>query len=71
MFIRKTKAVKANAYRMLLSFKTSVTYKFFLTSGRATVSVVKKSSSDITRFSAAHCPMSGANIQAWTKEATS
>ena len=45
-----------------MHYNASVTYNFFLTSRRATVSVVKKSSSDITRFSAAHCPMSGANI---------
>ena len=29
MFIKKFNAVKAYAYRMLLSFKTSVTYNFF------------------------------------------
>ena len=55
---RKTRARKAYAYRMLLSSKTSVTLR------PATVSVVEQLSSDITRFFAGHCPISGANIQA-------
>ena len=49
---------------MLLSLKTSITYNVFLTSRRATVSVKKQFSTDITRFFAGHCLMSCANIQA-------
>ena len=49
---------------MILSFKTSITYNFFLTLYRTTVSVVKQLSSDVTQFFAGHCPMSGAYIQA-------
>ena len=64
MFTIKTKAVKAYVYRMLLSVNTSVPYKFFLTSRRTIVSVVKQPSSDITRFFVGDCPMSGTNIQA-------
>ena len=61
---RKTRAGKVCVYRILLSFKTSVTYKKILASCRTTVSVVKQLSSDITQFFAGHFPMSGANIQA-------
>ena len=61
---RKTRAEKAYGYRLLLSFKTLVTYNFFLTSHRTTVPVVKQLSPDITRYFAGHCPMSGSNIQA-------
>ena len=50
---------------MLVTFKSSVTYKKFLTSRRATLSVVKQLSSDITRFFAGRCPIFGANIQDW------
>ena len=60
---RKTKARKVFVNRMLLSFETSVAYKnFLLTSRRTTVSVVKQLLSNISRFFARHCPMSGANI---------
>ena len=60
MFIkRKTRAGKAYAYRMLLSFKTSLTYKKNLTSRRTTVFVVKLLLSDITRVFSGHCPMAG------------
>ena len=62
MFIKRTTTRKSFAYRMLLSFKTSVT--FFLTSRRTVVSVVKRLSSNITRFIVGHCPMVGASIQA-------
>ena len=57
MLIEKTKAVKAYTYRMLLIFKTPVTYKKKLTSRWAT-------SSDISRFFAGQYPISGANVQA-------
>ena len=58
IFIKtKTRAVKAYAYRMLVSFKT-----FVLTSRRTNVSVLKQLLLDITRLFAEHCPMSGANI---------
>ena len=51
---------------MLLSLKTSLTYIMsFLTWRRATVSVLRQLSSDITQFLAGYCPISGANIQAW------
>ena len=60
MFIkRKTRVGKTYAYRMLLSFQTSVTYKknfqhqVFLT----TVFVVKQLLPDITRFFEEHYPM--------------
>ena len=43
------------AYRMLLSFKTSVTIQRKLTSQWTIVPVVKQLLSDITRFSAADC----------------
>ena len=47
---RKNRAGKANASRMLLSFKTLVTYKKnFLTPRRTVMSVVKQLSLDITR----------------------
>ena len=46
---------------MLLSFKT---LENFLTSHWATVSIVKQLLSELTRFFARHCPMSGDNIQA-------
>ena len=49
-----------------MNFKNSVTYKKKLISCRATVSIVKQHSLDITLFLAGHCPMSGANIQAWS-----
>ena len=63
---RKAKAVKAYACQMLVSFKTSLTYnKKILTSRRTNASVAKQLSSDITQFFAGHCPMCGANIQAW------
>ena len=65
MFIkRKTRAGKAYAYRMLLSFKTLLTYNFFLSSRRSNVSVVKQLLMDATQFFAGYCPMSGATIQA-------
>ena len=48
MFI-KWKITAEKAYQMLVSFKTSVTYFFFLTSHQTTVSVVKEVPSDITR----------------------
>ena len=50
MFIKKPKAVRAYAYRMLLSFKTLIIYKKKINSRRTTVSLVKQTSSDITRF---------------------
>ena len=64
MFIKKPKSVKAYAYRMILNFKKSVTYKK-KTFTPNNLSVVKQPSSDITQFFAGHCSMSGANIQAW------
>ena len=58
MFIkRKTRLGKAYAYRMILSFKTLVTFMKFWT----TVPVVKQLPSYIFTE---HCPMPGANIQA-------
>ena len=66
MFIkREIRGGKTYVYRMVLSFKTSVTVDFFVTSRRTPVSVVEQFSSDITWFFAKHCLMSGANIQAW------
>ena len=63
IFIKsKTRAGKAYAYRMLLSFKTLVAYKKISTSRWTTVFVVKQFLSDIIQFVAGHCPMSGANI---------
>ena len=47
---------------MLLSFKTSVTYERFFNF------TLDNCSSDITLFFAEYCPMTGANIQAWTLE---
>ena len=42
MFLKRENRVgKAYAYRMLLCFKTSVAYNFFLTSRWTTVSVMK------------------------------
>ena len=66
MFIRReNRAGKAYVYRMLLSFKTSVTYEiFFLNLHQTTAPVVKQFSSDTTRFFAGHCPISDANMQA-------
>ena len=67
MFLkRKIRAGKVYSHRMLWSLKMSVTMSFFLilTSRRTTVSVVKQPLSDITRFFAGHCPVSGATIQA-------
>ena len=64
MFItRKTRAAKAYAIRMLLSFKVLLTYQFVLISHRTTVSAVKQISSDKTRLFVGHCPMSVANTQ--------
>ena len=57
---RKTRARKAYAYRMPLSFKTLVTFFF---SRVTTVSVLKQFSSEITRFFPRHWQMSDANIQ--------
>ena len=49
MFIkREIRGGKTYVYRMVLSFKTSVTFDFFVTSRRTPVSVVKQFSSDIT-----------------------
>ena len=68
MFIKsKTRArmlteCLAYASRMLLSFKTWVTYKLFLTSSRTTMSVMRQLSSVVTRFFAGYCPMSDVNI---------
>ena len=47
--------LKYYAYQMVVSFKTSVTYQFYLTSRRTTVSVVKQcwffpDISDIRRY---------------------
>ena len=54
MFIkRKTRAGNAYAYRMLPSFKTSVTYCVHCDAF----------SSEIAQFVARHCPIAGANIQ--------
>ena len=51
MFIkRKTRAGKTYAYRMLLSFETSLTCNFFLTKPRTNVCSVKELSSEITRL---------------------
>ena len=58
------KKLLAYVYRMLLSFSTSLTYNFFLTSRWISVFIVKQPSSDITQFFAGRCSMSGANIQA-------
>ena len=59
MFIKnETRAGKAYAHRMLLSFKTLVANNIFLTSRRTTVSVVKQFLSDIIQFFAGHYPMS-------------
>ena len=59
MFIkRKTTGGKAYVYQMLVSFKTSGTYKKKLTSRWTSVFVMKQLSSDITGFFAGHCPMS-------------
>ena len=64
MFIKQNKAVNTYAYRMLLSFKTSVTYINFF-NFKPDISVrCEAPSSDITRFFAGHCPISDANIQA-------
>ena len=63
MFIqRKTRARRAHANQMLLIFKMSVTNNLFLTSRRTTVFLVKLHSSDISRYFAGHCPMSGVNF---------
>ena len=71
MFIKRTtRAGNAYAYRMLLSFKMSLTYKKKLTSCRTTASIVKLLSLDMTRFFAVHCSMSGANIQVQKTEKT-
>ena len=59
--ISKTTTGKAYIYRMLLSFKTSVTYKK-ITSHQTTVPVVKQLSSDIIRFFAGHYSTSSANM---------
>ena len=65
MFIRrKTRAAKAYACQILLSFKKSVNYK--KNSRQTAVSVVKQLLSDITRSFAGHCPISGANIHIWS-----
>ena len=61
---KKDRGGKAYVYQMLLSFKTQVTYIFFLTSCRIIVPFVKQPSLDIARFFAECCPMAGANIQA-------
>lgn len=62
---RKTRAVKAYAYRMLLTFKRWATdKKRKLTTRQTTVSVVKQLSLDITQFFAANFLMYGASIQA-------
>ena len=47
---------------VLRSFKTSVTYNFFLTSHQITLSVVKQFLSNIILFLAGHCLRSSANI---------
>ena len=60
----KTRAEKVCAYQVLLSFKTSVTSEFFLIHAGQLCPLVKQRSSDITRFFAGHCHISGANIQA-------
>ena len=65
MFIkRETGTGKIYAYRILLSFKMSVTLIFFFTLRRTTAPFVKPFSLDIIQFFVRHCPMSGANIQA-------
>ena len=57
---RKTRVGKAYPYRILLSFKTLVTYKkkFNITPDNCV-------RFEATRFFARHYPMSCANIQAW------
>ena len=67
--MKKTRAEKGYAYGMLWSFKMSVTCKFFLTSRRTTVPVVKELLSDITQTFTGHCAMSGAYIHAWRRSA--
>ena len=47
---RKTRAKKTYAYRMRMSFETSVTYKNLLTSRRTAVSVRKQLSPDVTEL---------------------
>ena len=60
MFIkRKTRTKGLYLPNVSLSFKTLVC----LTLRRTNASVMKQLLSDIARFFAKHCPMSGANIQ--------
>ena len=62
---RKTRAIKTDAYRMLLRFKRWGTdKKRKLATRQTTVSVVKQLSLDITQFFAANFRMYGASIQA-------
>ena len=61
MFRKKPKQQRP----MLTECFQVLTVSSFLTSRQTNESVVKQPSSDITRFVAGHCPMSGANIQIW------